>query len=127
MIVRRDILMGRDTQFPLNKQLENNLDILLSRINHFEREYWSFSGRTVQASSGYRPGHYNIDAGGSPHSAHLTCEAIDLLDTNRAIKMYVVSYPRILEICDLYMEEISRTTTWIHLQTRAASTRIFKV
>jgi len=125
MITRNEILMGRDKEFPIDTKLEYNLELLLKRLNHFEVEYWNFSGRTLEIASGYRPDHYNREVGGSLHSAHLTCEAVDLADSNKAIKLWIVSYSRILDICDLYMEDPKFTPHWCHLSTRAASRRIF--
>jgi hypothetical protein len=125
MITRSDILMGRDRKYPLSEALEDNLDILLNRLNHFEKEYYNFSGRIIELKSGYRPEPYNMAAGGSKNSAHLFCQAVDLKDANNAIKLWVMSYPRILEICDLYMEHPDYTSTWCHLSTREVSKRIF--
>jgi uncharacterized protein YcbK (DUF882 family) len=67
-------------------------------------------------TSGYRPGHWNKAAGGSEKSAHLSCEAIDIDDQFGKIKKKITL--ELLEKYDLYMEDGSKTLTWIHLQTR---------
>lgn len=81
----------------------------------------------MRVSSGYRPGHYNDKAGGAPNSAHKTCQAVDFADPDGLLKKYIAENPTILETCDLYQEDPSRTSTWVHLDTRKRSTRVFKI
>lgn len=116
--------MGREVEYPLNSELKENLDKLLAAINKLR---WAY-GKPMKVSSGYRPGKYNEAAGGAKNSSHLTCQAVDFQDTDRAITQWVLSKPQILEDCGLYMEHYEQTPTWIHLQIRlvASGSRIFR-
>lgn len=122
MISREEVLMKRDIEFPLTKELEANLKKLLENLNKFRQKY----GKPMLVSSGYRPGKYNKSAGGAKSSAHLSCEACDFKDADGKLKEFVKKNPTVLEECDLYMEAPESTPTWIHLQTRATKNRVFK-
>lgn len=119
-ITRAEVLMGRDTEFPLDDTKEINLSLLLISVNKLRDLY----GKPMYVSSGYRPGHYNKSAGGSPKSAHLTCEAVDFKDEDGKLKQFCTK--KILEECGLYIEHPDNTPTWCHLQTRTTKNRIFK-
>jgi hypothetical protein len=121
---RRECLMGREVQYPLTEQLENNLRGLLTALNQF-REIW---GKPMIINSLYRPGHYNVLANGAPNSAHITCEAIDVRDTGQVLAKYVVAHQDVLAECGLYCEDPASTPGWVHLQVRkpASGNRIFK-
>jgi hypothetical protein len=122
MVSRKEVLMGRDAENPLTKEMEANLAKLLEALNKFRSRY----GKPMVVSSGYRPGKYNKSAGGAKNSAHLTCEATDFADADGKLKAYVKTNPSVLEECGLYMEDPERTKTWIHLQIRATKNRVFK-
>lgn len=95
----------------------------------------------ILTSSGWRPisHHLAIYAGmGIPKekvpmgSAHLSCEAIDVLDPSKDIGRLATEI--LLEECDLYMESLSVTHKsmdpsgrWVHFQTKktASGNRIF--
>lgn len=113
-ISRNEILMGRDSEYPLSEDLERNLAVLLGRLNQFRDAY----GIPMLVSSGYRPGRYNQAAGGATHSAHLTCEACDFHDYDGALRDWILSSPSILDTCDLYLEDPQHTPGWCHLQSR---------
>lgn len=123
MISRDEVLMGRDAEFPLNAQLESNLQRLLKALNAFRAEY----GQPMLVSSGYRPGHYNKDAGGATNSPHITCEACDFHDVDRSLVTFAANRLDVLESCGLYLEMPSHTPTWCHLQVRPipSGARIF--
>lgn len=123
-ITRNEILMGRDSEYPLTPELESNLSKLLEALNKFRAIY----GKPMNVSSGYRPGKYNRAAGGASNSSHITCEACDFKDGDWSLKQFVLMRPEILEECGLYMEHPDHTRTWIHLQIRPtkSGTRIFK-
>lgn len=124
MISRNEVLMGRDAQYPLTPELELNLSKLLTALNLFRERY----GKSMIVTSGYRPGSYNVKAGGASNSSHLTCEACDFADVDWSIKQFVLMNPSVLEDCGLYMESQDRTPTWCHLQVRVipSGSRIFK-
>jgi len=122
MITKKEILMGRDSEYPLTPELESNLNKLLEAVNKFRTAY----GKPMIVSSGWRPGKYNKAAGGAAKSAHVTCEAVDFADADGKLKAYVAKNPKILEQCGLYMEDPGATKTWMHVQTRPTKNRIFK-
>lgn len=128
-IERTDYRMGRDTEYPLTEDMEINEARLLFRVNALLTQFKDLVklGGPVQLSSGYRPGKYNVAAGGAAKSAHVTCEAVDVADANGDLKKWIVTNPTVLEKYDMYMEDPSKTPTWVHLQTRPTTTRIFKV
>jgi hypothetical protein len=39
LITRREVLKGREVEFPLTPELEENLEVLLERINKFRWRY----------------------------------------------------------------------------------------
>lgn len=115
--------MGRDKEYPLSEQLEENLGILLTSINTLLSLYQ----KDVKVSSGYRPGHYNTDAGGAQNSAHSTCQAIDFFDLDGAMDMYCLANLPILKRCGLYLEAPTSTIGWTHVSSRrpASGARVF--
>lgn len=122
-ISRDEVLMGRDTEFPLTPELETNLIKLLEALNKIRDAY----GKPLSVSSGYRPGHYNSDAGGAANSPHKSCEACDFHDPDRALTNWILFNKQILPQCGLYMESPDRTVGWVHLQVRVipSGNRIF--
>ncbi len=123
MITKAEILMGRDKEFPLTPELERNLNVLWERVNYVG----SFYGKVIILSSGYRPGHYNKDAGGAKVSPHITCEAIDCKDPKGELAKFIMENKGVLLSANLYMEHPDYTKGWVHLQTRAPKSgkRIF--
>lgn len=118
-ISRNEILMGRDVEFPLSQELEDNLSNLLIAVNKLRDLY----GIPMYVSSGYRPGHYNTDAGGAPNSTHMLCMAVDFHDADNKLKDWITL--EILEQCGLYQEDPEYTPTWFHVQIRPTQNRIF--
>jgi uncharacterized protein YcbK (DUF882 family) len=115
MITRDEVLMGRDKEFPLTPELEANLAKLLTALNKYRAIY----GSPMLVSSGYRPGHYNRDAGGAAHSSHVVCLACDFHDSDGQLKAWVAANLHVLEDCGLYMEDPTHTKTWLHLTVQA--------
>lgn len=111
--------MGREVEYPLTPELEENLEKLLVAVNKLRDLY----GKPMMVSSGYRPGHYNTDAGGAKNSTHCLCMAVDFHDQDKALKEWITV--EILEQCDLYQEDPSRTNTWLHVQIRPTHNRVF--
>jgi len=81
-------------------------------------------GKAMIVNCGYRCPVHNVRVGGAPKSAHLTGEAADIHDPFGSLKDFCT--PEVLEKVDLWAEDYSRTKSWIHLQIRPASQRIFK-
>jgi len=125
-ITRDQYLMNRSGEYPLTPDLETNLENMLLAINKFGKEYYRSTGNNLEVSSGYRPGHYNSRAGGSFKSDHLYCRAVDLKDSLKKIKSYILDNLYILIECGLWLEDPSRTPTWCHLTIKEKSKRIFK-
>lgn len=121
LVSRKEILMGRDVDYPLTPALERNLERLLVAINQFRDIY----DQPMYVSSGYRPGIYNTKAGGAPNSAHLTCEAVDFLDRDGKLAQFCLRHQGDLEEIGLWMESPEHTVGWVHLQTRPARNRVF--
>lgn len=115
--------MGRDSEYPLTSQLEDNLRKLLTALNYFRTAY----GKAMYVSSGYRPGHYNKDAGGAPKSNHLLCLACDFSDPQGELDFFAANRLDVLERAGLYLEMPSHTPGWCHLQCIAPNSgnRIF--
>lgn len=124
MISREEILMGRDKEYPLTPELERNLQKLLKCLNMFRSIY----GHPMIVSSGYRPGHYNKDAGGAKNSNHIVCLACDFSDPHGEIDFFAANRLDVLERSGLYLELPARTPGWSHLQCVGPSSgeRIFK-
>lgn len=106
--------MSRDTEYPLTPQLEANLAILLDKLNKFRDIY----GIPMVVTSGYRPGHYNVAAGGAKASAHLVCSACDFADPDGALDEFCDNNPQILADCGLWRESPASTIGWLHVDTQ---------
>lgn len=121
MITMQEVLMGRVKFEDLSEELQTNGNELVKRLNLFRAEY----GHPMYVSSGYRSAEINAKDGGSKTSAHLTLQACDFVDTDGKLFEFIKKDPKILERCDLYMEDAQWSPNWIHLQSRKASKRIF--
>lgn len=123
MITLKEFLMGREKEYPLTLELALNAASLLAAINYIRGVY----GESLTVSSGYRPGKYNVRAGGAKNSSHMTCEAIDLHDDGKFAN-WCVNNLKELEKAGLYMEDPASTKGWVHLQIRKTKSgkRIFK-
>ena len=125
MVTRDEVLKGRDRDYPLDAKLEQNLNQLLDAVNKLRKVY----GKPFIITSGYRPGHYNKSARGAKKSAHMSCQAVDIRDTDGEIAKWCLSNLKLLEEAGLYMESPIYTQTpaarWLHLQTRPTKNRVF--
>lgn len=116
-----EVLMGRAKFEELPEELQQNGRDLLIKLNKFRAEY----GSPMHVSSGYRPADINKAIGGGSKSAHMTLEACDFADADGKIYEFIKNDPDVLVRCELYMEDPRWATTWVHLQNRPASKRIF--
>lgn len=133
MITLETYLMGRDKEYPLERIQYINAANLLARVNYF---LGMLRIKDVKMTSGYRPGKYNKIAGGSARSGHISCEAIDIADSDGSIGLLIMNNLDLMEECGLYLEHLDYTvkkddsgkvlSKWIHLQTRKTQNRIFK-
>ncbi len=92
---------------------------LLNSLNSI-RIKWN---KPLIVSSGLRCAKHNKSIGGATHSAHLTGEAADLLDTDGSFYLFCAD-PELLRQLNLYLEE--GTQGWVHLQSRKTNSRIFQ-
>jgi hypothetical protein len=122
-ITREQYLMGREVEYPTDIATEGHIADLLVRVNSLLSEC---PIAPTSITSGYRPGKYNVAAGGAKRSAHLTGQAVDLADPSKSFKEWLVANQELLVKYDLYMEHPIATPTWCHLQTRPTGVRIFR-
>ena len=117
-----EYLKDREIEYPLSPEFKENMKALLSKLDIVRFEW----GKPLTISSGYRPGRFNQVAGGAKNSAHLSCEAVDVVDATGDLADFLSNEER-LKIYGLYLENPARTPGWCHLQTRATKSgnRIF--
>lgn len=112
-ISRQEVLMGRDKQYPLTQEMEQNLQKLLKALNLFRQMY----GKPMSVTSGYRPAAINATvANAAKKSNHMVCLACDFKDTDGSLDKYCMDNKYILEQCGLYLEHPDATPGWCHLQ-----------
>jgi len=70
-------------------------------------------------NSGFRTQQANMAVKGSRLSAHCTCQAVDLHDTDQELYRLLATNIPLLKKHGLYMEDGSKTPSWCHLTTRA--------
>lgn len=122
MISRSEVLMGRDKDFPLSKEQEANLSILLEKINKVRSKY----GKPMSISSGYRPSQINQNVpGAAKNSTHTLCMAVDIRDVDGQFRKWVLQNLPLFQELGLWIEDFRWTPTWVHIQTRKASKRVF--
>ncbi len=133
MITAAEYLMGRDTANPITKEMYQSMIVLLEKVNNLIATYCKESGirDTFVVSSGYRPAAINAQvAGAAKHSAHMTCEAVDIVGPDYThLREWLLANTNRLVVEDLYMEDPATAKTWIHLSTRrpGSGNRVFKV
>ncbi len=120
-VSRDEVLMGRDKQSPLSDEQEQNLSVLLKKINEVRNKY----GKPMYVSSGYRPAAINAAKGGAKESTHTLCMAVDFKDHDGSIRKWVLENLQLFKDLGLYIEDFRWTPTWVHMQTRKTSKRIF--
>ena len=125
MISKAEILMGRDKDYPLDAEMQANLQKLLTAVNLFRKHY----GKPMTVSSGYRPAAINAKVkGAAKKSNHMRCLAVDFKDTDGLIDKFCMDNLHILEACGLWLEHPEATPNWCHLQCvpPKSGNRVFK-
>jgi hypothetical protein len=122
VVTLTEFLKGRDTVEALTETKWRNACELLSRINFLRAVY----DKPLIVSSGYRPKKINDSVGGAKNSAHLSCEAIDIVDVSREFAAFCNENIPLLTRLGLYLEDTSATPSWVHLQTRKTKQNPFK-
>jgi hypothetical protein len=121
-------LMGREVAEPVSETQWQNAAQLLFRVCNLLVEVPKelILSDTNIVSSGYRPPLMNKKVGGSPNSAHLVCQAVDIKDPNGQLAAYLAANQPLLVKHQLWMEDPAATKTWCHLDTRVRNNRVFK-
>jgi len=121
---RQELLKGRDVLYPLSEEQEDNLAKLLTAINPI-REVW---GRPMSVSSCYRPAAINSSVGGAKASAHMMCQAVDIVDKDGKLAEWSLHNLTLLGECGIFMEDPrytivlnkdgTRYSGWVHYDIR---------
>ena len=122
---RQELLKGRDVLYPLSEEQEDNLVKLLTAINPI-REAW---GRPMSVSSCYRPAAINAKvAGAAKASAHMMCQAVDIVDKDGSLADWSLQNLTLLEKHGIFLEdprytyiidgEGNRIDGWCHYDIR---------
>lgn len=110
--------INRAIEYPPDMTVAGNLNTLATRLNKLVRRLPA-SFLPLVITSGYRPGHYNTNAGGAYNSPHKLGKAVDLSNVGNALGSYLKENQSILEECELWAEDPDATlkTQHLHLQT----------
>lgn len=105
----------------LTPDIQQNAMELFRRVNALLKE---LGVERAVVSSGWRPRSYNeeLRRRGIPaakNSQHTTGQAVDLSDPKQTISQLVMRDPSILDKHGLWMEDPSRTRTWVHFDLGA--------
>lgn len=94
----------------ITDQMCANADALLSHVNALLEDF----GEDRGLRSGWRPAGVNARVGGAKASKHMTGNAVDVNDSDGALKEFCAV--EVLEYYGLYMESPGSTPSWCHLQ-----------
>ena len=119
-----ELLMNRHWEYPLTEADAVNMARVWFRVNKLLSQYPANLTQPL-VSSGYRPGHYNTQAGGAARSTHLTCEAVDVRDPGNGLDQWLDQHPNKLIECELWREAPDRSPGWVHLDIRPRRNRTF--
>lgn len=101
--------------YPLDKETQDNLEVLIERLSLIREAY----GKPMKVTSGLRsPEDQKRINPKAPKSAHLLGMAVDISDKDKELKTWLKDNLDVLETVDLYCESFDVTTTWVHFQTR---------
>lgn len=114
-----DLLHGRDGQYPLTDATHANLVDLYEAANELRRAYLAATGKLAKIGNAYRPGHYNVQAGGAKNSTHLHCMAIDWQDPDGALDAWIHDNKELVaEMGWVGLEHPDATPGWAHTDMR---------
>lgn len=114
---RDEILMGRDKAFPITPEMSDNLDKLIAALNPIRVAF----GKPLVISSGYRPSSINSSVGGAKSSAHMMCQAVDIVDKDGKLAEWILQNLTFVKECGILgVEDPRYTKGWLHLSTRPA-------
>lgn len=115
LISLADYFMGRDRTHAheLTAALRANAALTVERANRLLAR----AGLAGVVTSGWRPSAINAAVpNASPRSKHLSCQAIDLDDTDDALDDWCLSHLPALAEIGLWLEHPDATPGWCHLQ-----------
>lgn len=102
----------------VNPEIAENAKILLLKANTFLEVYERETGREVKMSSGYRSPEYNKTIpGAAKNSKHMSGQAVDIFDGDKALAKFCLQKARLLEEYGLYCEDMRCTRNWVHFQS----------
>lgn len=121
-ITKEEILKGRIREDELSPELQENLKILVEKINKIRNAY----GKPMIVTSGLRTmeDHLRIyknkgitDTSKIPmKSKHLYCQAVDISDPNQELQGWCKNNVALLEEVGLWLESFDATHNWVHFQ-----------
>jgi len=108
--------------------VKSNIKKLIPKVNALLSD---LGIESVSVSSGFRTQASNASLkNASKKSAHMTGEALDLSDPKQEIGKKIMANTSLLKKHGLFLEDLSATPTWCHLDIKARSERpvnIFKI
>lgn len=126
-ISKKEILMGRDVEYPKDytKEISDNVDKLLIALNKFRAIY----GKPMTVTSGWRPPSVNASiANAAKRSNHMLGLACDFADADGSLDKYCMENLNVLKDLGLYLEHPDATKGWCHLQVVSpkSGNRVFR-
>lgn len=110
---RSELTHGRDKDYPLTPQQEDNLKALTEALNKVREAY----GYPMVVSSCYRPAAINTAVGGAKKSNHMECLAADIADKDGKFAAWVMDNLDKMESFGIKgIEDPKFTNGWVHLQ-----------
>ena len=115
MISKKELLKGRDKQFPneYTQEISDNLDELLIKLNKFRAAY----GKPMYCSSGWRPLSVNNRVSKAKKSKHMLGQAADFVDKDKELAKFCLQNEELLIKIGLWMEHPDYTSSWCHFQS----------
>ena len=129
----KELLSNQATFESLDKEIQDNLNILLDKVNKVRTAY----AKPMIVTSGLRTKQHHLEIyarkGIYPpkvpmKSNHLYGRAVDFADGDGKLKKWILENIKLIEEIDLYMEDFTATKTWVHFQINppASGKRFFK-
>lgn len=133
MITMDELLSGQAKYEGLENEIQNNLSILLQKVNKVRSLY----GKPMIVTSGLRTKQHHLEIyarkGIFPpkvpmKSNHLFGRAVDFADGDGKLKKWILENIKQIEEIGLYMEDFNATKTWVHFQINSpkSGNRFFK-
>ncbi len=103
--------------YPVTPEIEENLDILLKRLNVVRAAF----GKPMSVTSGLRDMAkqeqlINLGKSNAVHSKHLYGQAADIYDPEQKLQTWCYDNVERLEAIGLWCEAFKATPTWVHFQ-----------